>query len=88
MEIRLPICYKPSKVIFLDDDENFLQSLPAALPTEMNFSTETNPKKFVTYINQKIAENHYFENVLQYDDEESYRSTKVEVADSIGHRNT
>lgn len=78
MEARLPICYKPSQVIFLDDDENFLQSLPAALPTEMNFATETNPKKFVNQISQAKRDNQYFKNVLQQDDD-TYRSTKVAV---------
>jgi CheY-like chemotaxis protein len=51
MEITKPLCtFFPGNILFLDDENNFLEMLTLNLPANINFTTNTNPEKVVNTI--------------------------------------
>jgi len=48
--IKLPIFYQPNEVVFLDDNQNFLNSLTIVLPNEFHYKNFTSPETCLAYL--------------------------------------
>ncbi len=80
--LKLPIFFRPSEIVFVDDNQSFLNNLALVLPNTFHYKTFTNSVLGLEYVKNKLTnkvENHSNDIVVVQDEDASSLEINLEA---------